>query len=260
MANVRFLGRVHPEALKLTMSNMPTITFEEPPYPPHLPHGLKISYAISVKDAQVVMDCEIEPWNDAMLGWVINRVSTVIRSMVDLCSFGTGVPYVVSMDAAIYPDGSRRDITIRTPPVEGICTFMQTTGNQIAFSDALPLLFNKPDLALCLRDLINGATYPDSCVVDCARAIEGIRHLIDPNGNKRGEGWGKLQDVLNVDRSYREFITGTSSNPRHGDKTHISGDVLSKILKQSWTIMNRYIEYLMRGEKQLPFSEFRLLK
>jgi hypothetical protein len=65
---------------------------------------------------------------------------------------------------------------------------------------------------------------------------------------------------LQIDRSYLEFITDTSTGPRHADPEHIPGSVCHEISVRAWTITNRFFEYLKRGSQPLPLSDFPLLR
>jgi hypothetical protein len=260
MPRVIFKGRVHPEAYGLRVWNLPTIHFKEPSSQ-YLPQGLQITYDIKVHNANMVLDCEVEPWSPDLYSWVHGRVALVASAVVDLYSFASGTPLVVHIDSYIEPDGTEKRVIWTNPHLEGICTVMKRNSEGMNLNmPVLETFFQEPNLALAMRDLISGATVANSTVTDCARAIEGIRHILSPNVNKRGEGWGKLQDVLNIDRSYREVITSASANPRHGDKTYIPGNVVEDVTVRSWTIMNRFLEYMVRGKKKLPLSEFPLLK
>lgn len=86
--------------------------------------------------------------------------------------------------------------------------------------------------------------------------MDGLRNILVPNDPDRKRGWGKLQEVLNIERSYRELIMRTSIPPRHGDRTDIPQDVGQEVLERAWIVMNRFIEYRKRGSEPLPLSKF----
>jgi hypothetical protein len=45
-----------------------------------------------------------------------------------------------------------------------------------------------------------------------------------------------------------------------GDPGHAPGSETGEAAKRSWTVMNRYFEYVKRGRQPLPQAQFSLLK
>ncbi len=83
--------------------------------------------------------------------------------------------------------------------------------------------------------------------------------MIVPIDPSRKLGWTKMQDYLNIGRSYREFIMTASTEPRHGDRSDVPAHISQQVVERSWVIMNRFLEYKKRGDKPLPIAEFPLL-
>jgi len=69
-----------------------------------------------------------------------------------------------------------------------------------------------------------------------------------------------MQTGLNLDAAYLKLITDQSVGPRHGDHQYVLGTMTREIATRSWTVMNRFLEYLKRGRAALPPDEFPLLK
>ena len=61
-----------------------------------------------------------------------------------------------------------------------------------------------------------------------------------------------MNATLRLERSYVDLILDHSKGPRHADRAHISGAICSEIVKRSWKIMNRLLEYLKRGFSHSP--------
>jgi hypothetical protein len=85
-----------------------------------------------------------------------------------------------------------------------------------------------------------------------------LRHIVSPSTPK-GQAWRHLRDALNISEPYLKLITDVSTGPRHGDPTHIPGDMTVEITRRAWTIMNRFFEYKKRNAGALPLIEFPLL-
>jgi hypothetical protein len=123
----------------------------------------------------------------------------------------------------------------------------------------LLIVFGDPRIFMALNDLILANTLPHHAPTNCARVLEGLRTVMTPDGMGRDKGWPILRQNLQMDRTYLEFITEHSTGPRHGDRSHISGDVTMAIVGRTWTIMNRFLEFKKRGDTQLPLVEFPML-
>jgi hypothetical protein len=247
-------------SVKLNLPGLPRVHFSDPkPYLSEFPLGIKIDYEITIVDGNINVYADTLQWNETRIDYFYTRVAVLVRSIVDLFSFGTGHPFVITLDSYIPPDGKEKQLVIYDPKLGSLCTLATPMTSGFALTRALPLIIQQPNIGLALRDLINGITYPDLAAIDCARAIEVIRHIMDPNINKRGTGWGKLQDALNISRTYREMVSDISANPRHGDISHLPEAVVIEVTQRAWTIMNRFIELKLRGVDKLPLDEFGLL-
>ena len=69
-----------------------------------------------------------------------------------------------------------------------------------------------------------------------------------------------MRQKLNIELEYLSFITEESRGPRHGDRFKGTPTAYKEVLKRSWNVMNRFLEYKKRKDKQLSLSTFPLLK
>jgi hypothetical protein len=115
------------------------------------------------------------------------------------------------------------------------------------------------NLNFALRDLVSAQISPRLAPINCARAVEALRHLVAPN-LKRNKAWATFRDNLNLDRTYTELLTGISVSHRHGEYIPVSNRDNAEIELRSWTIMNRYLHWRRHGRKRLPLDRFPLLK
>lgn len=181
---------------------------------------------------------------------------------MDLHCFATGAPLSVILDTAIDPHGQAFTLRVIHPKLAKLCTV--TVSNPgfpgaLALGDVQDIVIREPRLFLALRDLISALTYTDVAVVDCARAIEGLRNIMVPDED-REKAWPIFQENLNFDRAYREYVTKRAIAPRHGDRSQwISGEEIDEVLQRSWKIMNRFMEFRRRGNQPLRPPDFDLL-
>jgi hypothetical protein len=112
---------------------------------------------------------------------------------------------------------------------------------------------------MALRDLIDANTLPHIGITNCGRVLDGIRRMISPGENDRARGWAAMQSALNISRSYQEWVTALAANPRHGDRSYISGADTTEVVRRTWSVMNRLLEYRRHGNKPLTAPDFPLL-
>lgn len=249
MRTIQFRGWLYPLSFPVTTGPWRVTWSENPSSPP-------IRFTIKVVDSKVTVDCEVETFDtssDQSLIWT--RALEVTRAVVDPIAFLEGVGLTVQLEQLVTPDGIILETLTHIKALRGIAT---------AFEDDIVavqmLCLGDPRLHLALNDLIVAIAVPGQITINCARAIEGLRHLMMPeNDPTRKLGWLFMQEELNISRNYREFINKNSTGHRHGEQHLIEGSIVQEALVRSWVIFNRYIEYRKRGGQRLSDPEFPLL-
>ena len=263
MPTIGFRGRILPELSMLNIKNLPAIGFREEPRPPELLTALDMMFAVSIDSSQIFVQCTVDPYEESLFTWAFRRVTSLLRIIVDLYSFSTGESFVVIFEKYIDPLGIEKDIRMTAPHLSGVSTVQtvdQSIPGSIKTGNLLALVFREWPLAAAIRDLISGLEDANMTAVDCARAIDGLRAIFVPDPDKKKEGWHLLRCNLCLSEDYINLIMKTSQRPRHGNREYVSGAVLREITTRSWTIMNRFLEFRLRGSSSpLPLSEFPLL-
>jgi len=121
------------------------------------------------------------------------------------------------------------------------------------------LVVADPALFQALDDLIVSITLPHHSPVNCARAVEGLRHLIAAPGASASQAWEQMRDALRLDRTFLQLITDTSTAPRHGNRAYIPGATTTETVRRSWIVMDRFLAYRKRGNTPRPVAEFPVL-
>lgn len=257
MATIHFTGRVLPSVLKITLQDVPQVRWQATDI------GLDMTFTISITDSIVDIECEANRFNQSDVLPLYMRALDLARASVDLVAFAGGYGATVFLDTIITPEGSSSAIFPESPEVRGLCTAFtinSQAGNQDSrLGDVFRIVFSEPALFMALNDLISGITLPHHAPVNCARAIESLRNLIAPPGTSRKDAWDLLRENLRVEKDYLEYITGHSTGPRHGDRSHIPGTRVTEITRRAWVVMNRFLEFRKRLNEPLPTSEFPLL-
>jgi hypothetical protein len=178
------------------------------------------------------------------------------RACVDILSFATGSYLSIYFDKFVAPDGETKNIDYKSSAVAGICTVCDANSAPELYQ-MLSLVISEPDLLMALNDLIEGLR-PNLPAVNCGRVIDALRNIV-ARGEDPKKGWAKLGEMINVDAAYRKFISDLSIKPRHAERIYIDPPTTEEILKRTWTIMNRFLEFRKRGNQPLPLADFPML-
>jgi hypothetical protein len=220
-------------------------------------------FDLRIVDSVVEVDCTVPTYDPAdSIALPHIRALELARSLVDCLAFVDGIGLTLIFEEVISPAGVVLQLLAHNPALPKLCTAFSKVADttpERTLEAMLRLVMREPPLFLALNDLIVAATIPGQVAVNCGRAIEGLRKLLVPVDPSRKLGWAALQQNLNIERSYRELITDTSTGPRHGDRTDVPETVAQEVIERSWAIMNRFLEYRKRGNQPLPISEFPLL-
>ena len=95
--------------------------------------------------------------------------------------------------------------------------------------------------------------------VNCARAMDRIKHLIASPGSTDAQAWRQMREALHIDEDYLKFITEASKGPRHGRPGHTPGIETTEATRRAWSVMNRYFEFVKRGRTPLATHQFNIL-
>jgi hypothetical protein len=258
MPVIKFGGKVLPEVIKITITDHPAINWLGSEY------GLEISFKISIHEGVVVVECTLNQYNhDTDLVRVYMRAFDLVRATVDLTCFSTGYGLSVILDTFTNPEGITTPFVPHNPQLAALCTaFDMGTAKSIeqnVFHEVLTIVLSDWRIFRILRQLIEANTVPHESSVNCARVIEGIRHLLASPGASTKQSWEDMRKRLNLSVDYLKLITDVSTGPRHGDSKHIPGTTTVEITRRAWAVMNRFLEYKKRHDQPLPITEFPLL-
>jgi hypothetical protein len=249
MPKVRFLGRVHPDAHLLDISQVPRVNWNSASM------GFAVSYDVSIAKNVVTIDCETSTTiTNEILGEIAMRGYDVARALIDLAAFALGEGYTFSLEKVI-DDAGTESLFFATTAYRPLSTAV--AGEE--FAKVVPLVLTEPPLFFALRDLITAISEYHRSAAMCARTIDTLRAIFVPPGGSREDGWAQLRENLNLARSYIQPIMDVSRSSRHGDHTHIPGTITTYVTTRTWIIMNRFLEYRKRSNQKLLESEFPIL-
>lgn len=257
MPKVQFLGRILPSVCKVTLALDPSTSIT------WLDTERQITYVFKlfVTDGLVRIECDATRYDQSCFDEVYRRALDLARATVDVLAFGTGFGLTVVFDKFIDAQNTESELMIqdgRLPPL--VTAFKVNSPLPNHLQETLQAVWTEPALFFALRDLIESITLPHRGPVCCGRAVEGLRTLMTGSSMPRGQAWGEFRRNLQLDETYVKLITDHSVAPRHGDHIRISGAVTFEIVQRAWVIMDRFLIFRLRGNKQLPSAEFPLLR
>jgi hypothetical protein len=258
MPIIRFGGRILPHFVQINIADHPQIDWHDDEA------NLNMKFKISIQNGRIDIGCEIDRWDQAShLVRVYMRAFDLVRATVDVCAFSTGYGLSVILDSFTNVDGIRTPFISHDSSIGALCTAFTlapaSTVEANTFHKVLTIVLTDWRIFQTLRWLIEAITLPHESVVNCARTIEGIRHLLATPDVTRAEAWRQMRDKLNLSEAYLKLITDVSIGPRHGQPVHVQGGMTAEIIKRAWTIMNRFLEYKKDGDRPLDPSKFPLL-
>jgi hypothetical protein len=244
---VRFIGKVFPTFLSVNAQYSMRWDDDD---------GWSVDFHIKINGSRLKVDCTADEFEESrhFLRMYL-RARDFASAYLDLATFQSGKHLHCALQYWITPEGDCRYLYDTFGDTSQLSSAVKTVEDM---QTLLPMVTTDPQTLLALRDLIRGVMTPHLGPIDCARALEAIRYKIAP-GEDRKKAWAELQARLRVEQSYLELITGTSTNPRHGNWQPIDGPTCHEIAIRTWTVMNRFLELKKRGLQSLPEGEFPVL-
>jgi hypothetical protein len=255
MVRIRFIGRIYPSAMDVSMTNFPSIHWGDPGL---TDLGIDARCHVQIENNNVAVDIDLNKFDATEhLTPISMRAYDTVRSAIDLICFASGNGHTFLMETWIDAEGNVRACAPQQPDLALLSTAVMGPVN---FHNVVQFVITNPPLFMALRDLIDGITQWHQAPITVARSVERLRHLVLPDEPDRKKQWKRLGELLQLTDSYTKVIRDTSTAPRHGDFTHIPGAIVSDAATRAWIIMNRYLEFRKRGGiDPLPVSEFPLL-
>jgi len=172
-----------------------------------------------------------------------NYIDDSIRTIVDALGYTKGCGYDCEIIQMVDDIGNE-------PIVFGVGIPVLSAGDDqsiSAFTHIVSLYADKrcAYLQRCLSDLREAIRSPKDTGFFCYRAIESLRNyfMVEKQMKTDRKSWGVLRQELGVDRQEIDFIKQFSDPLRHGSTKPITDSERASVLRRTWTIVDKYIEY-----------------
>lgn len=252
MPTIAFIGRILPDTVDVTILGLGQVNWKIPE------SGLDITIEIEIVHSKVTATCAANRFNrtDDLMPIYI-RAFDLARTAADLISFAEGRALVVLFEWVVEDDGKTTPLRTEQPALARYVTALSRDRN---LADVWKLTVEEPAIFQALNDLVTCISLPHHGPINAARVVEGLSHIIGGVGAPAATRWQALREALNLDRAFLQLITDISTKPRHGNRTHIPGSQVDRVVTRAWMVMNRFLEFKLRGSSSpLPIAEFPLL-
>jgi hypothetical protein len=253
MPTVHLLGKVLPAKFQISIDQKSVAKLD------NADTGLIAhSIRVQIKDSLIDVECDLNRYTQRDLYTVAMWAHDMSAVWVNLIAFKTGWGMTTVIDTIVDQHGSHGPIYRTNDDLQPLCTSFSLTS---WLDEAHKIAGGTVALFTALNDLIVANTNlgATAAPINCARAIDGLKHLIASPSSTETKKWEEFRAALRLDKTYIQIISDHSTAPRHGQFSRIAGSDRLEIIKRSWVIMNRYLEYRKGGSKPLPLTDFPLL-
>jgi hypothetical protein len=246
---IRFIGQLFPKGILLS-ATLPDLDWkwEE--------ENLTLKFRTKINNNTVNVECDIEQYRPEHFSELHRGALDLARTATNLACFAHGDGVTCVFEFAILPDRTPSTLRFCDPSLAQYCRSYSLDPSRMQDLQTITdIVAKEPPLSRTLNDVIECITIPHVATINCGRIIYSIRKQIAP-GLGAKQGWPAMHKALNVSQAYQEYISTVSTGPRHGDSAYVSGRVTTEIVKRTWTIMDRYLEYRKRGKTILTAPDF----
>lgn len=219
--------------------------------------GYNMSMMISVRKSSVAVECSFDKMFDGYFGAVFDICFDAAKAAIDLVAFSAGTAVMLTFDTFVDIDGETKPTRSGIPGLAALCT-QQMDGQ--SYAALIKIATNELAIYMAMSDLILSLYLPHHGIMNCARAVEGIRHLIAGPDMEPKRAWPLMREALNLDQTYIKFITDASMAHRHGHRVWFGPEAHGEVARRAWTIMDRFLHFRRRNNVKLPLEKFPLLQ
>jgi hypothetical protein len=236
MQTLIYEGKIEPEAVPLTLDYRPKLIRQETETAPEAEFEVtvfvgrvRVRVITSVADEEVAGDLYFAAWD-------------VARTFVETAGFIKGIPYSVSLDRVILPNGKVRSYVFGDRSLAAMHDF--TDDDLEAISD---ITLADLKYGLLLSDILMTLGKAHYSPTACGRVADSVARLISPDAD-RAEQWNNLRRKLRVDEAYIRSLSEVSKASRHGDRIEVDAVTNQKTAHRAWELVGRYLRYRLNGE------------
>lgn len=236
MQTLIYEGKIEPEAAPLTLAYRPKLLRQETETAPEAEFEVivfvgrvRVQVKTSIVDEQIASDLYFPAWD-------------VARTYVETVGFIKGIPYAVSLERVILPNGEVRGYVFGDRSLAATHDFSEDDLEALSDISLIDL-----KCGLIISDILMTLGKAHYSPTACGRVADGLARLISPNAS-RTEQWSNLRRVLRVDEAYVRSLSEVSKASRHGDRVEVDAATNQETAHRAWALVGRYLRFRLNGE------------
>jgi hypothetical protein len=239
-------GKIEPDVVPLTLEYRPCVVRQETPDAP------EAEFEVTVFVGRVRVRVTTEAVDDRIAHTLYFPAWDVARTFVETAGFIRAIPYSVTLDRVIFPDGETKQFAMGDRSLAAMHDF--TEQDLEALSD-VTLVDLKCGLAV--SDIMMTLGKAHYSPIACGRVADSIARLISPDAG-RVEQWNNLRQALRVDEPFVRSLTEVSKASRHGDRVEVDASTNGETAHRAWALLGRFLRFRLDGA--LDPARYPLLK
>jgi hypothetical protein len=246
MLTVRFIGRVLPGTLELSLANRPAFNWTADEL------KLTMAFRVNIEKGAIEIDCDVNKFDPTFLVPLYARALDIARATVDLIAFATGSGLMVVLEEFVDPAGAVTPLLVQQPALAALGAAAKPGTPD--FEKVLKFVLANRRVYVALRHLAEAISAPHRAAYHSRQAIRHLGPLFRSAADSPDRASLLLRENLQISPSYLQRLT--LSSVASSDPVDQLG---TTAVHCAWNVMNRLLEYLKRGGQPLPLSEFPLL-
>jgi hypothetical protein len=230
-----FHGRIYPERTNVYLE--PGFTVES--------DNTRINVKITA--SQIVAEAE---FGDEIenIHTMRNTVEESVYNVTDLFSFVEGYSYTVEITSVVTPDGESHVFGVTVPALREKSEDMNMS-DQVTRILGIQSELDSDYLHRCFKDLRLSMKDPAETGFFCYRSIETVRKYFQNKYeiDDKKEGWIKMRNELEIERSKIDSIKEYADDRRHGGQVTITGEERADLFSNTWKILDQFLSYLEKN-------------
>jgi hypothetical protein len=248
-------GRILPEVRKVSLPGNLVVEANDP-------KGVQGKFHIKIIDGRVEVKCEIENNISDLASHCIVKARELVSVSIDLQAFSKGWFLSTIFDEMTIFDNNKME-EVRHPIAmseTSLSAYVTALNTPEKIESVKSDLMKNINIRFAMNDLISSLSTLNYSAIAAARAIEAVRQNIACHTTPDKVAWKIMRQKLNISEECLRSVTDASKEPRHGNRGATNGNDQMKVTRIAWQVMNRYLEYKIRGGiDALPASEFPVL-
>jgi hypothetical protein len=228
-------GSISPDVIPLTLEYEPEVVRKDCSFAPDA------EFKVSVFVGRVRVKVVTARYDDEVADALFFAAWSIAESYVATAGFIRAIPYSVSMERLVAPDGRIRQLALGDRSLAARHDF--DDGDLERLADAVV-----PSLpaSLAISDLLMTLGKLDYSPIACGRVADSIARLLAPDEN-RSKQWYALRTALRVDEAFVRSLSDVSKASRHGDRVEIPAEINNQTAHRAWALLGRYLRYVLDG-------------